>query len=449
MYDAFTGEFRFPTVKDVGDSALVVDALDAVDVYSQAMVGRDAPNETADLLAAEAVLSNTTKHCHHIDLASGKAAARYIEMGAAIAGGMDQLRKRPVISALICPTSPLQMSNHGSEIIMEFARAGVPINILSMGLAGGTTPVTLAGTLVVHNCEILGGIVLNQLTCKGSPVIYGSSTTTFDMRCMTAPVGSPELGMIAAGVAALAQHYNLMLAPLSGDGDIVARVEDLVMQSRLDGMVLTPPVADDEALLAWLDRHDIPYASISPKEQHRRIGVVLDERSAMREMILHLASLGHRRIAHIQGHPAHGASAWRLAGYCDGLRQMDLPCEAELVVQGMFSYESGFDATHRLLALVQPPTAIVAANDDMAAGAICAICERGLSVPKDVSVCGFDDTPIARHIYPALTTVRQPTREMARLAALELLKAVRNHAAGGLVQVPYTLQLRRSTGPAP
>lgn len=209
IYDAFTGEFRLPTVKDVGDTAKVVDYLDSVDVYSQAVVGRDAPPETGDLLAAEAFLSNTTKHCHHIDLASGAAARRYINMGAAIAGGMDELRARPVVSALICPTSPLQMSDHGCAIIMEFARAGVPINILSMGLAGGTTPVTIAGTLVIHNCEILGGIVLNQLTCKGSPVIYGSSTTTFDMRCMTAPVGSPELGMIAAGVAALAHYYNL------------------------------------------------------------------------------------------------------------------------------------------------------------------------------------------------------------------------------------------------
>ncbi|HBT95510.1 MAG TPA: hypothetical protein DEB24_05210 [Coriobacteriia bacterium] len=209
IYDAFSGGLRHPTVKDVGQTALVCDALDNVDVYSMAVVGRDAPAQVQDLLCAEAFLSNTTKHCHHIDLASGKAAKRFIDMGVAIAGGEDKLRERPVVSALICPTSPLQMSEHGCEIIMEFARRGIPINILSMGLAGGTTPVTLAGTLVVHNCEILGGIVLNQLTCKGSPVIYGSSTTTFDMRCMTAPVGSPELGMIGAGVAALAQFYNL------------------------------------------------------------------------------------------------------------------------------------------------------------------------------------------------------------------------------------------------
>lgn len=209
IYDADNGELRETTLQDVADSARVCDALDSVDVYSLAVVARDCPPETGDLHAAAAFLSNTTKHCHHIDLSGGAGARRYIQMGAAIAGGADALRERPIISALICPTSPLQMSNEGCEVIMEFARAGVPINILSMGLSGGTTPVTLAGTLVVHNCEILGGIVLNQLTCKGAPVIYGSSTTTFDMRCMTAPVGAPELGMISAAVAALAQFYNL------------------------------------------------------------------------------------------------------------------------------------------------------------------------------------------------------------------------------------------------
>ncbi|GAB2511722.1 LacI family DNA-binding transcriptional regulator [Pseudoxanthomonas sangjuensis] len=256
-----------------------------------------------------------------------------------------------------------------------------------------------------------------------------------------------ELGVLDA---CQAQHYNLMLAPLVYDAkDIVAKVEALILQSRLDGVVLTPPITDDEALLARLDARDIPYASISPKETHRRVGVVLDERSAAREMMAHLVSLGHRRIAHIKGHPAHGASGWRLAGYRDGLQDAGLDYDPTLVVAGEFSHGSGVAATHQLLDLAQPPTAIIAANDDMAAGAICAIFERGLSVPKDVSVCGFDDTPISRQIYPSLTTVRQPTREMGRLAALELLKEIRERRTGGLVDVSYALQLRRSTGPAP
>src|SRR5690606_35129395 len=150
-----------------------------------------------------------------------------------------------------------------------------------------------------------------------------------------------------------------------------------------------------------------------------------------------------------RGPPAHGASEGRLAGYRGGVARAGIEWEPPPVVDGGFCCGSGFEATDGLLELRDPPTAIFAANDDMAAGAIGAICERGLSVPRHVSVCGFDDTPIARHIYPSLTTVRQPTREMGRLAGLELLKEIRGQGQGGLVTVPYTLQLRRSTGPRP
>ena len=256
-----------------------------------------------------------------------------------------------------------------------------------------------------------------------------------------------ELGVLDA---CQAQHYNLMLAPLVYDAkDIVAKVEALVVQSGLDGVVLTPPITDDVALLRRLDELGVAWSSVSATEPDRRIGVFVDERSAAREMVAHLVSLGHTRIGHIKGHVAHGASGWRLAGYKDGLKQAGLRYDSRRVVAGEFSYESGFAATNRLLDLEQRPTAIFAANDDMAAGAICAICERGLSVPGDVSVCGFDDTPISRQIYPALTTIRQPAREMGRLAGMELLKAIRSPGSAGLVEVPYALLVRRSTGPVP
>jgi len=93
-----------------------------------------------------------------------------------------------------------------------------------------------------------------------------------------------------------------------------------------------------------------------------------------------------------------------------------------------------------------PPTAIFAANDDMAAGTIRTASEMGLSIPGDVSVCGFDDTPLSRQIYPPLTTVRQPTREMGRLATHELFKRIKTPDAGQLILAPYELQLRKSTG---
>jgi LacI family transcriptional regulator len=172
---------------------------------------------------------------------------------------------------------------------------------------------------------------------------------------------------------------------------------------------------------------------------------MMDETAAVLELIAGLVAQGHRRIAHIKGPPAHGACQWRYKGYKDALRSAGLEYDADLVVQGAFSFESGIEAGDRLLDLPVPPTAIFAANDDMAAGVIRAACERGLSVPRDISVCGFDDTPIARHIYPALTTVRQPTSEMGRLATLELLARIRTDDAGSMVRVEHEVLFREST----
>ena len=247
-----------------------------------------------------------------------------------------------------------------------------------------------------------------------------------------------------------ANHYNMLLSPVVYDSaDFLPAVDAMLSHSRADGLLLTPPLTDHPGLLAHLDDIGLPYASISPKVRTDRIGVTLDEQQAVVEMMDHLVSLGHRRIAHIKGHPAHGASEWRLAGYKEGLKKAGLKFDASLVVNGEFSFDSGVAGATKLLKLGQRPTAIFAANDDMAAGTIHVACEMGLSVPRDISVCGFDDTPVSRQIFPSLTTVRQPSHEMGGIAALELLKSIRNREDGGMVRMPYALKLRQSTAIAP
>src|SRR5215469_4522236 len=130
---------------------------------------------------------------------------------------------------------------------------------------------------------------------------------------------------------------------------------------------------------------------------------MLNEREAAAEMVAHLVALGHRRIAHIMGDPKHGGGVWRLAGFRDGLKQAGLKETAAYMVQGRFSFESGVAAARKLLALKRRPTAIFAADDDMAVGAIWAASEAGVSVPRDISICGFDDTAIAAQVWPPLT----------------------------------------------
>jgi LacI family transcriptional regulator len=247
-----------------------------------------------------------------------------------------------------------------------------------------------------------------------------------------------------------AQRYSMMVRPLpSGAPDFLERVDALVSQFRPDGLVLTPPITDHAGLAGLLQSRGMPYARISPKSRRRGPGATLDERSAAREMVRHLVSLGHRRIAHITGHHAHGASGWRLLGYRDGLAQAGLPLDPALVVEGLFSFDSGVAAARRLFALRRRPTAVFAGNDDTAAGVMWAAAEHGLAVPGDVSVCGFDDTPLSRQVWPALTTVCQPSQDMGRIATQQLLRAIGNREEGAMVSVPFALRLRQSTGPSP
>lgn len=208
IIDPYTKEYRKSTKKDTGNVALVCDALDAIDVHERAVAAQDVPAMVAPLHEVEVNLTNTSKHLFQ-GCGGAKNLRKVVEMAAAVVGGKERLRERPIYSCITCPVSPLQLVPESTEVIIECARLGVPINILSMALAGGTSAVTLAGTLVTHNAEVLGGIVLNQLACKGAPVIYGSSTTMMDLKYTTSPVGCPELGMINAAVAKLAQFYLL------------------------------------------------------------------------------------------------------------------------------------------------------------------------------------------------------------------------------------------------
>jgi len=208
IIDPYTKEYRSTTKKDTGDVARVCDALDAIDVHERAVAAQDYPAEVAPLHEVETNLANTSKHLFQ-GCGGVKNLRKIVEMCAAVVGGKDKLRERPIYSCITCPVSPLQLVPESTDVIIECARLGVPMNILSMALAGGTAAVTLAGTLVTHNAEVLAGIVLSQLTCKGAAVIYGSSTTIMDLKYTTTPVGCPELGMINAAVAKLAQYYML------------------------------------------------------------------------------------------------------------------------------------------------------------------------------------------------------------------------------------------------
>jgi LacI family transcriptional regulator len=172
----------------------------------------------------------------------------------------------------------------------------------------------------------------------------------------------------------------------------------------------------------------------------------LDVSAAMTE---YLASLGHKRIAFITGNPSHKAVANRFKGYRAGLRKSGLAFSEQFVVAGDNSIGSGEKCAQTLLSRKPRPTAIFAANDDMAAGVIRVANRMGISVPDELSVAGYDDISLAQQIYPSLTTIRQPLAEMAECAANAIIAAGKDGLPAGTEVIPASIQLRESTGPAP
>ena len=217
--------------------------------------------------------------------------------------------------------------------------------------------------------------------------------------------------------------HTLLLRPLAVHGSQVSeQVERFVAQARVEGVMLPAPMGDHADLLSSLRRMEVPFAAIAPKVSAAgQVNVFCEEREASRALTDFLVQRGHRNIGFIKGDPAHRATGERFAGYREALAKRGIRHAEELVREGNFDFESGKAAGAALLNLPRPPTAIVASNDDMAAGLQLAARERGLAIPQDLSVVGFDDTPLASRLWPPLTTVRQPIREMAKTAAERLM----------------------------
>lgn len=221
--------------------------------------------------------------------------------------------------------------------------------------------------------------------------------------------------------------------------------------ARVDGAILPPPLGDDAAIVAALRARGIALVLIATGAPQADIPCVrIDDFAAALAMTRYILARGHRRIGFIRGNANQAASARRLAGFEAGLAEAGLSSDPGLVAQGDFSWRSGLDAAEALLALEPPPQAIFASNDDMAAAAISAAHRKGLEVPGDLAVYGFDDTAIATMIWPGLTTIRQPVADMAREATDILARAIREAAAGNApearqVIVPFDL-IERDSG---
>jgi LacI family transcriptional regulator len=229
---------------------------------------------------------------------------------------------------------------------------------------------------------------------------------------------------------------QLMIEECEGAGKERDAIAHLV-SGGIDGVILPAPLCDSEEALTAVTEAGIPAMLVASGRPAPNISAVsINDFEASRAMTRYLLGLGHRRIGFINGHPNQTASGQRFRGYVEGMTESGLSIGADQVAQGYFTYRSGLDAAEKLLS-VYKPTAIFASNDEMAAAAMAVAHRKGLDVPGDLAVAGFDDTPLATTVWPELTTVRQPIANMAREAVRMLIEQIRERRLGNRPAVTH------------
>jgi LacI family transcriptional regulator len=326
------------------------------------------------------------------------------------------------------------------------ARAGVSFMTVSRAINGrdGIRPETKAAVMAaIEELDYKPNVAARSLVTSGElriGVIYANPSAAFMSEFLT---GAFE------EAASLGARLVILRAP-KGEPPSAKTLKDFIA-SGLSGVLLTPPLGDSVALLRMFTKAHLPTATVGAYAADRAISVRINDRQAAYEMARHLLDLGHRRIGFVVGNPDQAASAERLAGFYAAVREFE-NVDAS-IAQGDFSFASGLAAAEQLLDREPPPTAIFASNDDMAAAVVSVAHRRHLDVPQQLTVVGFDDTMIAVTMWPPLTTVHQPVRDLSaealRLLSAQVSAPAGKCAASGDYLLDYRIVHRQSEGPPP
>ncbi len=250
--------------------------------------------------------------------------------------------------------------------------------------------------------------------------------------------------------------YHLVIEELDyRSPDFERRTRALLRRLRLDGAVLTAPLTDNAVLQMVLEEAGVPFVRVTPLNESRHVpSVRIDEQRAAYQLTQHLIALGHRRVGFLKGLFNHAGTHLRYAGFEQAMLEAGIAIDPSLVEDGEFRYFSAIHCANRLLARAEPPTAVFASNDEMAAAVIKVAHERDFKLPEDLSVVGFDDIPTAEMVWPALTTVRQPVMKLGAAAGDLLFTRLGATGAGQWphpvphLVLQHDIVLRGSTAPA-
>lgn len=256
--------------------------------------------------------------------------------------------------------------------------------------------------------------------------------------------------MLLGGMLQCAEHgYRMILELVDTHSDHVEReLLAAIGALRPDGIILTPPHSDNPQIVGLLAKQKIPFVRIGSMETSPGIPVSMDDAGTARAATQHLIALGHRAIGFIAGSPEYNLSGWRVNGWRAAMAEAGLPDDG-LLAQGDFSYASGEQAARLLLGRRDPPTAIIASNDQMALACLEVARALRIGVPAQLSLISFDNTPIIHFVRPALSAIDQPIAATTAKAVDLIIDAVKNQSPppSELVVIPATMVHRDSVAP--
>ena len=263
--------------------------------------------------------------------------------------------------------------------------------------------------------------------------------------------------LLVGALEEISRHGHQLLVHKVSETDTEKRIEESLSKliGEYDGVIVPPPLSDYPSVREFLLDKDLPAIFLSGLNGGgRNRKICIDDFDAAREITNYLIEMGHTRIGFIKGNPNQYSTRERLRGYKAALSAHNLIFDKKIVAPGLFTYDSGLKAARKLLAGAEIPTAIFASNDDMAAATLAVAASEGLEVPKDLSVAGFDDSPLASAVFPRLTTVKQPLDEMAAEAVNSLIELIGsskkvNSDDPEVLQINYRIVLGGSTGAPP
>jgi len=292
----------------------------------------------------------------------------------------------------------------------------------------GYTPNSIARALRIKKSEVVGVIIP-----RGVEYIFSD----------------PFFPEIIKGITTVLNLHNLNLHLIMGSSERQQReiYSSLVRNRHIDGVILVCSRFDDKQYILRLRRASLPCVLIGRFPLEKVNYVSCDNKKGAYRAVEHLINLGHRRIGFISGSFDLIGGVDRFEGYKMALEKHNLEYDSELITKGDWTREGGYQAMCELFKRTKVPTAVFAANDQMAAGAVKAMREKGLQIPKDIAIVGFADTQFASYIEPPLTTIREPTYEESTMAAEMLVKLINGQEVRQpQVILPTKLVIRKSCG---